>query len=368
MNVLREDVRLAERQYPIEIGRNLRSRIHETCTALAEAGKKAVVVTDTHVAAAHKLFLATAFKGLPVLTLPPGEGTKSIESLERVYHFLATHCLERDSCLFALGGGVIGDLVGFAAATYLRGIAFYQVPTTLLAAVDSSVGGKTGINLPKGKNLIGVFHQPHAVFIDIALLETLPSREFNAGMSEVIKYGLLGDGAFFELLESIDPPLHPLHPKLPDIIRTCCALKATIVQNDEKEQVAEGGRALLNLGHTFGHAIETITGYHRYVHGEAIAIGLILAAQLSKHIGLITDAEVERIARLLQRYELPARLDPSPTAPKTAALIDAMRRDKKVRGGRLRFVVLQKIGQAVTVGDVDETYLKELWSTVGAES
>ena len=367
MNLLCEPVRLEKSDYSIEIGRDLSGRIQASCAAFLQASRKVAVITDTNVATAQAAFMKQTFKGLPLLTLPSGEPTKCLESLKCVYDFLAAHSLERDSCIIAFGGGVIGDLVGFAAATYLRGIAFYQVPTTLLAAVDSSVGGKTGINLDTGKNMVGAFHQPDAVFTDVTLLETLPPREFNAGMSEVIKYGLLGDAKLFEQLESLDTPLHPLHPNLPQVIRTCCALKAAIVQADEREQATEGGRALLNLGHTFGHAIETATGYHSYLHGEAVSIGLVLAGRLSQNLGLITAADVQRITTLLQRYALPVSLDPA-SSPQltTSTLIDAMNHDKKIRKGKLRFVVLQKMGKAITLDDSGNNDLPKLWRSAGA--
>ena len=236
-------------------------------------------------AAAQSPWLDAALPGVKRLEIPSGESSKCFQQLERGCDFLAAERVDRAGAVFAIGGGVTGDLGGFIAASYLRGIDFYQVPTTLLSMVDSSVGGKTGINLKAGKNLVGAFHQPQAVFADVESLQTLPAREFASGMAEVIKHGLLADRELFEILESLDPPLHPGHPSLATIVRRNCGIKAGVVQADETEQAASGGRALLNLGHTFGHAIEAVAGYGEYLHGEAIAIGLVLAVQLSVEQG-----------------------------------------------------------------------------------
>jgi 3-dehydroquinate synthase len=265
--------------------------------------------------------------------------------------------------LFTVGGGVIGDLGGFAAATWLRGIEYYQVPTTLLAMVDSSVGGKTGINITAGKNLVGSFHQPRGVFIATGVLSTLPPREFAAGMAEVIKYGLLGDAELFADLEG--SPLAANSPRLADIIRRCCAAKAKIVEADERETAGTDGRALLNLGHTFGHAIENVAGYGTYLHGEAIAIGLCAAAYLSSHLGHLSAVEAARIAPVLAAHHLPTRL----TAPLSFGLLrEAMLRDKKVRGGGLRFVVMKKLGEAATADDVPAELIEESFKAVGASN
>jgi len=296
-----------------------------------------------------------------MLVLPPGEETKSLESLGRVLDFLAAQGVDRRGVLFAVGGGVIGDLGGFAAATYLRGIDYYQVPTTLLAMVDSSVGGKTGVNLRAGKNLAGAFHQPRGVFISTDLLATLPAREFAAGMAEVIKYGLLGDRRLFGRLEGA--PLTVASAELPAVIRRCCAIKARIVEADEYERAVEGGRALLNLGHTFGHAIEQATGYRRYLHGEAVAIGLAAAARLSREIGLLASADVVRVDAVLNAHALPTRLG---TPLPLTALATAMARDKKVRAGLPRFVVIRRLGEAVTRDDVPPAAVETVWREVGA--
>lgn len=298
---------------------------------------------------------------LPRLALEPGEASKSLASLGRVLEFLAANRLDRKSVLWVVGGGVIGDLGGFAAASYLRGIRFVQVPTTLLAMVDSSVGGKTGINIAAGKNLVGAFHHPVAVYILPEFLATLPPREFAAGMAEVIKYGLLGDAGLFAQLER--EPLGCQSAALPAVIRRCCEMKAAIVEADERETAAEGGRALLNLGHTFGHAIEKVAGFGTYLHGEAVAIGLVGASLLSARLGLVTAAEVERVRRVVAAHALPGRLRaPLPVE----ALSAAMQSDKKVRAGRLRFVVLDRIGAAETRADIDPTTVADVWRELGA--
>jgi 3-dehydroquinate synthase len=258
---------------------------------------------------------------------------------------------------------VIGDLAGFLAASYLRGVDLIQIPTTLLAMVDSSVGGKTGINLRAGKNLVGAFHQPKGVYADIALLKTLNPREFAAGMAEVIKYGLLADRALFLRLQEAGALTHE-HPVLPAIIRRCCEIKAGIVCEDEFETAREGGRALLNLGHTFGHAIENIAGYGEYLHGEAVAIGCVMAARLSQELGLVGPEVVAATERLCLANLLPVRLA-KPLPP--GALLDAMRKDKKVRAGTLRFVVLNDIGSAATRDGVPEELVVKLWREFGAE-
>ncbi len=328
-------VNLGERSYPIRFGSDLRAEVRAAVDELAAAGRRVAVVTDVRVAAAQAEALRAMFGAAPVLAVEAGEGAKSLAGLGGVLDFLAASKLDRGGAVFAVGGGVIGDLGGFAAASYLRGVDFFQVPTTLLAMVDSSVGGKTGINIAAGKNLVGAFHQPRGVFISTSLLATLPPREFAAGMAEVIKYGLLGDAALFEQLEKT--PLTVASPELPAVIRRCCAIKATIVEADERETAKEGGRALLNLGHTFGHAIENAAGYGEYLHGEAVAIGLCAAARLSQKLGAISAAEVTRIERVVAAHALPVRLR-APLA--YAELHAAMTRDKKVRAGGLRFVVL----------------------------
>ncbi len=328
---------------------------------LATAGRKVAVIADTNVAASQSALIASIFGAAPVLVLPAGESTKSLAEFGRVLDFLAAQKLDRTGVLFAVGGGVIGDLGGFAAAAYLRGIEFVQVPTTLLAMVDSSVGGKTGINLAAGKNLAGAFHQPRAVFIATGLLATLPPREFAAGAAEVIKAGLLGDSELFAQLERA--PLTVANPDLAAVIRRCCALKARIVEADERELAPEGGRALLNLGHTFGHAIEQVAGYGNYLHGEAVAIGLVAAARLSQKLGGISATDVDRIEKVIAAHALPIRLRaPLPLA----SLLAAMARDKKVQSGLPRFVVLKKIGEAATAGGINPALVEASFREVGA--
>jgi 3-dehydroquinate synthase len=354
-------VQLKDRSYPIHFAAGLRQEIRAELDALGGSGRKAAVVTDSNVATRQKQALAEMAAGAPTLVLPPGESTKSLESLGRVLDFLAEQRLDRSGALFAVGGGVIGDLAGFAAAAYLRGIDYYQVPTTLLAMVDSSVGGKTGINLKAGKNLAGAFHQPRGVFIATEMLATLPAREFAAGMAEVIKCGLLGDAGLFGRLEQ--SPLTVASPDLPAVIRRCCAIKARIVEADEREQAKVGGRALLNLGHTFGHAIEQATGYGQYLHGEAVAIGLAAATRLSQKLGHVAAADVVRVDAVLSAHALPTRLT---AALPATGLIAAMTRDKKVRAGMPRFVVLARLGEAVTLEDVPPASVGEVWREVGA--
>ena len=336
-------VNLGERTYSISIGPDLRSDIRAKVSELQQAGRKVAVVTDRRVATCQAETLQAMFGEAPMLVLAPGEETKSVSELGGVLEFLAKHGVDRSGVLWTVGGGVIGDLGGFAAASYLRGIEFIQVPTTLLAMVDSSVGGKTGINLAAGKNLAGAFHQPRGVFIDTSLLATLPAREFAAGMAEVIKYGLLGDAALFAQLERT--PLTVTSAGLAEVIRRCCALKARIVEADERELASEGGRALLNLGHTFGHAIEQSAGYGTYLHGEAVAIGLGAAARLAQKLGTISASDTARIEAVVAAHALPVRLRAPLALP---ALMTAVARDKKVRAGMPRFIVLQKIGEAVT--------------------
>ncbi len=351
-------VELGERSYPIRIGRGLAPAI----AAEAAAGHRIAVITDANVARRQAAFLEAAFGGAPVLALPPGEETKCFAQLERCCEFLARSGIDRAGRVFAVGGGVIGDLAGFAAACHLRGVGFVQVPTTLLAMVDSSVGGKTGVNLACGKNLAGAFHQPLAVYADLDTLRTLPGREFAAGMAEVIKHGLLADAGLFHELEQ-GPRLDAASPGLAAVVRRNCAIKAAVVAADEREQAASGGRALLNLGHTFGHAIEAVAGYGEYLHGEAVAIGLVLAARLSERLGRVGADVPARVAALLETYGLPVRLRaPLPLAD----LLAAAGRDKKARAGTATFVVLEAVGRAVTVRGIDPELIAGLWREAGA--
>ncbi len=355
-------VALGARSYPIHFGVGLAPALGEEVKRLRVSGRRLAVVTDKNVRAAAADLFAGPLHGLPVIAVPAGEPSKSIATFGRICEFLATEMIDRAGTVIAVGGGVVGDLAGFAAAAYLRGIDFWQVPTTLLAMVDSAVGGKTGINLAAGKNLAGAFHQPRMVFCDMALLATLPPREFAAGMAEVIKTGLLADAALFEQLAA-EPPLSATDARLADIVRRCCVVKADVVQADERETAPSGGRALLNLGHTFAHAVEAIAGYGTYLHGEAVAIGLVAAARLSEKLGLIDTGAVHRVRDTVAANGLPVRLrTPLPAAD----LLDAMQRDKKVRQGRLRFVVLEAMGRAVTRDHVDPALAVAIWEELGA--
>ena len=356
-------VELGSRSYPIRIRRGNADGMRGEVDRLREAGRPVALVVDSALIEAQGDYLATAFDDLPRLELPSGETTKSMESLGRIWDFLAAIPLDRTGVLFVCGGGVVGDLGGFAAASFLRGIGFQLVPTTLLSMVDSSVGGKTGINLSAGKNLVGAFYQPGAVHIDPDLLYSLSAREFRAGTAEVIKYGMLGNADLFELLEKEDV-LNARHPRLGEVIEICCRQKAEVVRADEEERASRGGRALLNLGHTFGHAIEAVAGYGAYLHGEAVAVGLVLAARLSEALEWTGQEERERVVRLISRYGLPVSLR---EALPTEDLMEAMRRDKKVQFGKLRLVALESLGRAVTTTDVSAALIRELWRGAGAE-
>lgn len=328
---------------------------------LNREGRPAALLTDAGVAQAHGDYLNRNFGTIPRLILAAGEQSKTLETYGQVLNFLAAERITRQGVLWVVGGGVMGDLGGFAAASYLRGIDYLQVPTTLLAMVDSSVGGKTGINLTAGKNLAGAFHHPRAVYIAPDLLATLPAREFAAGLAEVIKYGLLGDAALFVQLEK--SVLAARSPDLPAVIRRCCELKAGIVAGDEHETAAEGGRVLLNLGHTFGHAIEQVTDYTAYLHGEAVAVGLAGAARLSQKLGLIPTSDVARIERVLSAHQLPVRLRaPLPVG----ALQAATTRDKKNRVDGSRFVVLSALGAAATRSSIPPATVEAVWRELGA--
>ena len=356
-------VNLDKHSYQISIGMDLMESISKSLTLLQSAEKRSVIIVDHQVQKIHHTWLKEAFGDLPMLTLQSGETTKAFIYLERIQEFLVAHQVDRSGVLWAVGGGVIGDLAGFAAATYLRGIAFYQVPTTLLAMVDSSVGGKTGINLKSGKNLVGAFHQPKGVFADMCLLKTLPAKEFSAGMAEVIKAALLGDKKLWEILLS-EERLTPDHPMLPLIIERACTLKAKIVSDDEKEKKHLGGRALLNLGHTFGHAIENVAGYGEYLHGEAISIGMVLAARFSAmQLDQSTCIE-EPLVGLLKKYHLPTTLR---TYLPINELVEAMYRDKKVSSGRLRLVGVLEPGKAEVIEDVTEEIILNLWQDLEPE-
>jgi 3-dehydroquinate synthase len=348
-------VELGARGYDILVGEGLLATAGQHIAPLA-GGRRVFVVTDEHVAKAHLAALERSLEAAGVayeaLVLPPGEGTKDFDHLESLIDRLLAMRLERRSLLVAFGGGVIGDLTGFAAAILLRGLDFVQIPTTLLAQVDSSVGGKTGINTPRGKNLVGSFHQPRLVLADTGVLATLPKRELLAGYAEVVKYGLINDPEFFHWLETHGLAIVEGDPAARrHAIYTSCAAKAAIVAADERES---GVRALLNLGHTFGHALEAEIGYDdRLLHGEAVAIGLVLAFELSAGLGLCPAADAAAVRRHLAAVGLPTELEAVPGVVwSVAALIDHMGRDKKVRDGQVSFVLVRGIGEAFMASDV----------------
>jgi len=359
-------VDLAERSYPIYIGSDLGELFIEVRNRLRQDGRRVAVIADQTVAKLYPDLLKRVVAiGEKPLLLPGNEKTKSLTVLGKAYDWMAAEGLDRHSVVFAVGGGVIGDLAGFAAATYLRGLDFYQVPTTLLAMVDSSVGGKTGINLRSGKNLAGAFWQPRGVLVDTIFLEKLPPRQFACGMAEIIKYGLLADADLFHQIERT-PVWRWDHPGLPTLIFECCAIKASIVGADERETKPSGGRALLNLGHTFGHALENVTGYdskNGYGHGEAVGLGLVLAAKLSQKLGWLKAKDAQRVEKTVHASGLPVRLR-KPVA--ISKLLAAMKLDKKVRDGKLRFIALRAIGQAEVVDDVPEKTIRDLWRQAGA--
>ncbi|QOR37572.1 3-dehydroquinate synthase [Billgrantia diversa] len=352
-------VALDERSYPIHIGPRLLGDPAWLTPYLA--GQQVMVVTNETVAP-H--YLARLREGLPAeltvreLILPDGESTKTFASVARIWDALLEAGFNRRCTLIALGGGVIGDMVGFAAACYQRGVGFIQVPTTLLSQVDSSVGGKTGVNHPRGKNMIGAFWQPRAVLVDTDTLLTLPERELSAGLAEVIKYGLIRDAEFLAWLEDEMSALRALEPQaLAWAIERSCQLKADIVAEDETEQ---GVRALLNLGHTFGHAIEAHQGYGNWLHGEAVGVGMLMAVELSQRLGWLSRADVERTAAIIAAAGLPLT---APADMEVDDFLDRMRLDKKNVDARLRLVLLEALGRAVIHDETPQPLLEELLAT-----
>ena len=353
MAVRELQVELGARRYPIRIGRGLL----DDATGLAAfvPGRHALIVSDRNVAPLYLAQVEAALKGKTVkaLVLPAGEQEKTLSRFGEVMTALAALGASRDATVVALGGGVVGDLAGFAAACWMRGVRFVQVPTTLLAMVDSSVGGKTAVDLPQGKNLVGAFHQPSAVLADTATLDTLPDRELRAGLAEVVKYGAIADATFFEWLEANADALLDRDPDaLAEAIAVSCAHKAGIVSRDETEQ---GERMLLNFGHTFGHAIETEQGYGGLLHGEAIAVGMVLAARLSSDLGRAPWSDTARLAALLERLGLPVAL---PAGLSGDALLARMRLDKKAVSGALRLILWSGLGHAEVVTDVPDTDIR----------
>lgn len=344
------NVALGERSYPIHIGPGLLARADLILPHLKTPA--VAIVSNVTVAPLYLETLAAPLRAAGVkvteIVLPDGEEYKNWDSLNQIFDALLANRCDRTTTLIALGGGVIGDLTGFAAASYQRGVPFIQVPTTLLSQVDSSVGGKTGINHPRGKNMIGAFLQPQLVLADTDTLKTLPERELSAGLAEVIKYGLIRDLPFLDWLEANMPDLRARDAAaLTYAIERSCQNKAEVVAADEFETAKEGGRALLNLGHTFGHAIETGLGYGEWLHGEAVGAGTVMAAELSRRLGWLTDAEFERTRKLLAAAGLPVVGAPLGVE----RYIDLMGHDKKVIAGKLRLVLLKHLGEAVTYGE-----------------
>ena len=349
------DVELGDRSYPIFIGQGLLNKPGLVTSFIGKG--KIVIVSNDVVAPLYLEKTRQLFSGHDVaeIILPDGEANKNLDAISHIYDRLLAGKYDRNTLLVALGGGVVGDITGFAAATYLRGIHFIQIPTTVLAQVDSSVGGKTGVNHSLGKNMIGAFYQPRCVLADTDVLATLPAREVKAGLAEVIKYGLVYDAHFFNwLAENIkgigesDPAL------LSQTIKTCCEIKAAIVAKDEKES---GVRALLNLGHTFGHAIETASGYGNWLHGETVAMGMTMAADLSRRLGWIEPNVALRIRAVLEEnFGMPV-LPPADIT--VEQYLDLMLSDKKAESGKIRFVLLRAIGEGVVEGDIAPALLEE---------
>ena len=352
------NVKLGERSYPIHIGQSL------SLTDLAEvkAGTRVLLVADSNVDPLHGEACRTRLEslGLDVVrtVIPAGETTKSLHWVGHLYDKAAAAGLDRSGVVVALGGGMTGDLAGFVAATYLRGIRLVQIPTTLLAMVDSSVGGKTGINLEQGKNLVGAFYQPIAVEADLDLLKTLPHREYISGLAEVVKYGVIWDAPYFTLLEKHVPALMDRDPAfLEKVVARCCEIKAEVVALDERET---GPRAILNFGHTLGHAVEKADGYGRWLHGEAVSIGMHYAARLSSRVQGFSPGEADRVVALLAALGLPLR----PAAGDSVewpVLSKAMLSDKKTVRQRPRFVLAKKLGAVVFGCEVEEDALAETW-------
>ena len=349
----RIEVKLGNRSYPIYVGSGAMALAAELDQAIP--ARDVLLVTNTTVGPLYSASMKAALapRRCVELELPDGETHKTLANVSRMLDVLVANRFARDACVVALGGGVVGDMAGFAAACYQRGIAFVQVPTTLLAQVDSSVGGKTGVNHPGGKNLIGAFHQPAAVFADTDTLRSLPDRELRAGFAEVLKYGLIVDRGFFDWLEANASKLLSRDTSaLIHAIKRSCEIKAEIVARDEHER---GDRALLNLGHTFGHAIESATNYTSWLHGEAVGAGMLLAADMSQRLGWVTADDVARVERVLHAFGL--RTDVSSLT--AATLADKMKIDKKVAAGRIRLVLLKAIGKSVVTGDYDDAALRE---------
>lgn len=348
-------VNLGADSYNIHIGSGTLSqaeKVNEQITTRQICIVSNAVVADLYLPRLRESLLKNGEKTLITVILPEGEQHKNQSALDKIHDTLIDNKFSRDCLLIALGGGIVGDITGFAAASYQRGVDFIQIPTTLLAQVDSSVGGKTGINHRLGKNLIGAFHQPKSVLIDTDVLTTLPEREIAAGMAEVIKYGLIRDEQFLSRLEVIMTEAMALDAELmAEIIQTACQHKADVVENDEKEK---GERATLNLGHTFGHAVEALTNYQTYLHGEAVAIGTMMAIELSHSLGWLDDDAIKRAEVLFQRAHCPIDCRAMTITLTPEQIREAMQRDKKVSAGRLKLILLRQLGQAEIRNDIDE--------------
>ncbi len=350
----RLNIDLGVRSYDILIGRALLGRIAEF---IPNPPRRAVLVTNPEINRLYGKIACDSLNAAGIQTgcveIPEGESHKTIEDLGRIYDFLLENSYDRQTLLIALGGGVIGDMTGFAAATFQRGVPYVQIPTTLLSQVDSSVGGKTAVNHPAGKNMIGAFYQPRAVIADLDTLQSLPADEFRCGLAEIIKYGVIEDPALFSYLEAnVGPILNQDTDSLAHIIETSCAIKARVVEKDEHESKY---RMVLNFGHTLGHAIEALTGYRQYKHGEAIAMGMVFAAKLSCFLGQCDEPVVRRIEALVEQYGLPVKV-PQFDAE---AYIDAMRRDKKAHDSHIRFILVKAIGEVEIVDSVDLSAIRK---------
>ncbi len=352
----RLNIDLADRSYEILIGQGLLEKVGEWVLALVKPSRL-VIITHPSI---NRLYGGKLSKGISqanipthVIEVPEGEKSKSLEQAEKIYDKLIEWKCDRKTVLLALGGGVIGDLTGFIAATYMRGVPFIQVPTTLLAQVDSSVGGKTAVNHPLGKNMIGVFYQPRLVVVDLETLKSLPEKEYKSGISEVVKYGVIEDARLFEYLENQFQNILSHDPKaLEHIIATSCAIKARVVEKDERESHY---RMVLNFGHTIGHAIESLTGYSTYTHGEAVAIGMVYAAKLSEVMDRCGEDVTRRITGLIKNFGLPTQL-PSLEA---GDIIQSMHLDKKTTHQKIRFILVKDIGSIEIMDQVEESYIQE---------
>ena len=344
-------IELGERSYDILIGPGLRKRIGEFLKAIFEPSR-VIIITHPSINSLYGEEVLASFIAqgwtTDIIEVPEGESSKSLNQAEKLYdHLLALNC-DRKSVLVALGGGVIGDLVGFVAATYQRGVSFIQVPTTLLSMVDSSVGGKTAVNHPKGKNMIGAFYQPRLVVGDLETLRTLSQKEYRAGLAEVVKYGVIADAKLFEFLETNYKEIINLeHKFLTHIVETSCAIKASVVEKDERESHY---RMILNFGHTFGHAIESLTGYSQFVHGEAVAIGMVLAAQLSHSMGTCSEKVPKRLRALLNKLGLPIDMP----VLSASDVIESLYHDKKTMDHKIKFILVNEIGSIEIIDQVSE--------------